>query len=241
MIPHRGPDRIGFRPIHNGIGNRDKRVTQEFYEDEAVRLSAPAFGKLATPFAEHLAACVKRPGVRRTLELGCGVADYLPVLPDGHIDYVGVDFSRGMLGKAVEFHSDERDTSFVRGDIEGLPMPGECMDLVFSVGVLGEYAPVDEAMVEAARVLRPGGIFTFTFMNLLTLYRVWKTAAIAAIRMVFGADSDAYHRVGGRMIARYPTTPAYVRSLAERAGFRDIVLQNTGDERGHLLVTCIKG
>jgi arsenite methyltransferase len=48
-------------------------------------------------------------------------------------------------------------TEFVRGEMEGIPLPDESVDVVLSNGVLNLSARKSRALAEIFRVLRPGG------------------------------------------------------------------------------------
>jgi len=222
------------------VKRTDKRVLQVLYDEIASKFSARDNVVLEEHLSARILKCFRRAPGGRVLDLGCGNGKSFPLFYDSGAGLVGVDFSLGMLRKARRLHEGKLDARLVRGDIEMLPFRDGAFDLVFSTGVLGEYAPVDRGVREAARILRPGGVFTFTFMNLLTPYRIWKSARIGAIRFLFGTDLTAYKLAGGRMVARFPATPGYVQARVRQAGFRDIEMENLADVRAHYMVTCVK-
>jgi len=224
----------------------DKRVTERFYDDEAQKLlvrhdvTKQDRVVILDRLTQHVKDCCARAGGGKVLDLGCGPGKYFPPLAEDGACLLGVDFSQGMLRKALQLGAKGAATSVARGDIEMLPLPDGTMDMVLSISVLGEYVPVAAGVPEAARVLRSGGLFTFTFMHLLNPYRLYKMLRITALRHVFGRDLNGYDRAGGRMVARFPITPGHVRAIVERSGFRDITLENLNDPRRHCLVTCVK-
>ena len=72
---------------------------------------------------------------------------------------VGVDFSAPMV---AEGHRRHPTIEFREGDAEALPFPADSFDaVVMNFGMLHLGRP-DEALVEAHRVLRPGGRVAFT-------------------------------------------------------------------------------
>ena len=103
------------------------------------------------------------------LDLGCGTGRYFWALP-GARSVTGVDRSAPMLEKAASpVHADritaERVT-LVRGDLSTIEFSPGAFDLVYSVGVLAEHAPLDGRVVSrVAGWLRPGGRFAFTTVH----------------------------------------------------------------------------
>jgi SAM-dependent methyltransferase len=130
-------------------------------------------GALVTRFGGWLRAVCERfaPPID-VLDLGCGTGRYFHALR-GVRRLVGIDVSAPMLerartpvvGEAVAAASVE----LVHGDfLQHAFSPGE-FDVVYSIGVLAEHSPFDEAV--AARVhewLRPGGRFAFTAVHPLS-------------------------------------------------------------------------
>ena len=51
----------------------------------------------------------------------------------------------------------EEWTEFVRGEMEGIPLPDGSLDVVLSNGVLNLSARKSRALAEIFRLLRPGG------------------------------------------------------------------------------------
>jgi len=103
------------------------------------------------------------------LDLGCGTGRYFHALARVR-RLVGIDVSRPMLERArrpvgdVAVPADR--IALVEGDfLQHEFQPGE-FDLVYSIGVLGEHSPFDEAIASrVARWLAPGGRFAFTTVH----------------------------------------------------------------------------
>ena len=103
------------------------------------------------------------------LDLGCGTGRYFHALTNVR-RLVGIDVSHPMLERA-------------RRPIGGIPLPADLVtliegdflvhefgkgefDFVYSIGVLAEHSPFDEALASrVARWLRPGGRFAFTAVH----------------------------------------------------------------------------
>jgi ubiquinone/menaquinone biosynthesis C-methylase UbiE len=90
------------------------------------------------------------------LDVGCGPAHLAAALAGRGVRYVGVDRSTGMLRRAHRSGrgSGPRRPHLVRADVEALPFPDGCFDVVVSTGVLGllELRARRTALSELARV-----------------------------------------------------------------------------------------
>jgi demethylmenaquinone methyltransferase/2-methoxy-6-polyprenyl-1,4-benzoquinol methylase len=96
------------------------------------------------------------------LDVGTGTGDLAFALarsaPGARV--VGIDYTAPMLarapGKAARARLDER-TGWTRADGHRLPFPDGTFDSVASAFVLRNFADLDRAYAEMARVVRPGG------------------------------------------------------------------------------------
>lgn len=103
------------------------------------------------------------------LELGCGTGRYFSALT-GTRSIVGLDASADMLAMArTPYRADAitaETITLIHGDLMSHPFAPASFDLVYSIGVLAEHAPLDGDV--AARVhhaLRPGGRFAFSTVH----------------------------------------------------------------------------
>ena len=125
------------------------------------------------------------------LDAGCGNGNILvramsqnsgKQLPKDRIRYVGLDFSRNMLGMAT---LRRQDASFAQGCVNHLPFKDKTFDRVVSSGVITCLPSVQDAALSLAefyRVLKPGGILVVDFFNQQSHYtRVRKTLFKEAI------------------------------------------------------------
>jgi SAM-dependent methyltransferase len=96
----------------------------------------------------------------RVLEAGCGTGLVLERLRAGAPAAVGIDLSRGMLGRARD-----RGLPVAQADLLRLPFPDGAFDLVCSFKVLAHVERIEAAVAELARVTRPGGLLVLEFYN----------------------------------------------------------------------------
>jgi SAM-dependent methyltransferase len=103
------------------------------------------------------------------LDLGCGTGRYFFAL-DNVRRLVGLDASDAMLAEARRPPHQElvhaESVTLVHGDLLTHPFADDEFDLVYSVGVLAEHAPLTRALVEHVLTwLKPGGRFAFTTVH----------------------------------------------------------------------------
>jgi SAM-dependent methyltransferase len=155
-------------------GSRAAAIYSDPYEeryrqhDELIR-----DGGAVTRLASWLRAVSERfPAPPDVLDLGCGTGRHFHVLTRAR-RLVGIDVSRPMLDRAQHPVGDPGRAAgwltLIEGDFLTYEFePGE-FDLVYSIGVVGEHSPFDEAL--AARVrrwLKPGGRLAFTTVHPLS-------------------------------------------------------------------------
>jgi SAM-dependent methyltransferase len=90
------------------------------------------------------------------LELGCGAGTYVRILAGVGYRAIGLDYSVPSLGRALAADPG-RKGHYLAGDAYALPVRSGEVDLVVSIGVLQALSRPEQALVEMARVLRPGG------------------------------------------------------------------------------------
>jgi len=113
---------------------------------------------------------LQRRGTARALDLGCGAGrNAIPLARMGW-DVTGTDLSWPMLRAAARRADEERlreRVSLMLAPMDGIPARDHHFDLVVAHGIwnlAGSSAEFRRALVEAARVARPGaGLFVFTF------------------------------------------------------------------------------
>jgi SAM-dependent methyltransferase len=103
------------------------------------------------------------------LDLGCGTGRYFWGVNNAR-SLVGFDASAAMLAEAQHPIRADRITAralrLVQGDLATHMFPNDSFDLVYSIGVLAEHAPLDAAIVDRVwRWLKPHGRFAFTTVD----------------------------------------------------------------------------
>jgi ubiquinone/menaquinone biosynthesis C-methylase UbiE len=110
---------------------------------------------------QRVAGAVELEG-REVLEVGCGRGGGCSFIARHHLPrrMTGVDFS----AKAIRFcrkHHRAEGLSFVHGDAEALPFGDASFDALVNVESSHCYASMPTFLLEARRVLRPGGYLLF--------------------------------------------------------------------------------
>jgi SAM-dependent methyltransferase len=97
-------------------------------------------------------------------EAGCGTGLLLREVGLVARSAVGLDLSRGMLAPARA-----RGLKVVQGSLTDVPLPSESFDVVYCMKVLAHVPPIERAVAELARIVRPGGYLLLEFYNPLSL------------------------------------------------------------------------
>jgi SAM-dependent methyltransferase len=150
------------RRYWNGISDDYQRAHGEAIEREAL-----AWGVWRIPESE-LGVLGDLAG-RDVLELGCGGGQWTGALARAGVRVFGVDFSERQLAyaRARCRGGPGRRPPLVQGDAERLPFGDACFDVVFCDHGATSFAEPGRAVAEAARVLRPGGLFAFCIASTL--------------------------------------------------------------------------
>ena len=97
------------------------------------------------------------------LELGCGAAQWSIALAQAGARPVGLDLSERQLEHARRLMAEAGvDFPLVHGSAESVPLPDMSFDIVFCDHGAMTFADPYRTVPEAARLLRPGGLFAFS-------------------------------------------------------------------------------
>lgn len=94
------------------------------------------------------------------LDAGCGTGRYLQELKNRGAFAVGMDLSQAMLARARDLTH-----SIARADLRALPFDAMSMDVVVCGLALGDFAELEVALKEIARVTRPGGCAIYSVVH----------------------------------------------------------------------------
>jgi len=138
-------------------------ITADLY-DEGQAAAIPAAALLASLGCGNPTALAELKPGETVLDLGSGggidvLLSARRVGPTGKA--YGLDMTDEMLALARENQrqSGLRNVEFLKGEIEGIPLADESVDVVISNCVINLAADKDRVLAEAFRVLKPGGRF----------------------------------------------------------------------------------
>jgi ubiquinone/menaquinone biosynthesis C-methylase UbiE len=95
---------------------------------------------------------------RDVVDIGCGAGVYARAwLELGAGRVTGVDFSTEMLAAAREEAGASERLRFVHGAADATGLPAACADVVFARALVHHLPSVEAFLLEARRLLRPGG------------------------------------------------------------------------------------
>ena len=105
------------------------------------------------------------------LEMGCGTGRLLHHLASNQFDLYGIDMSPGMLAVAKErLGGAERKISLQESNATETPFEAATFDAIYSILVVNLIPEYEKMFKEAARLIKPGGVFVFNIPNLESVY-----------------------------------------------------------------------
>ncbi|PTR26505.1 methyltransferase family protein [Rhodococcus sp. OK519] len=143
-------------------------------------------------------------GGRDVLDVGCGAGFHLPVFAAAARSVVGVEPHPPLVAAArarVEGHS---AITVLHGSAESLPLPDASVDVVHARTAYFFGPGCGPGILEAMRVLRPGGVLAIVDLDAtVSPYGDWMRADLAhydprAVESFFEAQGFAMHRVRTR-------------------------------------------
>jgi SAM-dependent methyltransferase len=128
----------------------------DWWQDEFTDGADPEYEEQILPLAAQLLA-----GHDRILDLGAGEGQIARLAADAGSTVVGVDPTWAQMAEA---QSRGGGPSYAQAPASSLPFPDAAFDAVVACLVFEHIDPLEPAVAEVARVLRPGGRFAF-FLN----------------------------------------------------------------------------
>lgn len=151
--------REAYSAIPTGGG---EPVTRRSYTAEELAELPPGAVSWALGVGNPVRGAGLRPG-QTVLDVGSGggidtILAARRVGPQGRV--IGLDMLAEMCARATE-HAHQAGVGgrveFLEGEMEAIPLPDECVDVVISNGVINLSPRKSRALAEVRRVLRPGG------------------------------------------------------------------------------------
>lgn len=135
---------------------------------------------------EQLCTSFGRPIV--ALDLGCGTGRHFNLLKNVE-RLVAIDPSEHMIEHAHNPIFADRITvgsiEYLLGDVHSGALRESTFDLIYSIGVMGEYVPVDAAFLRRLHsLLRPGGVAFFSATDSRSRIRVPENSRPSLVRRV---------------------------------------------------------
>lgn len=109
------------------------------------------------------------------LDLGSGTGFFTDLLAGTYDQVIGLDISTDMLDFAKEHRN--KKILWLEADAHKIPLKDNSIDFIYSNLVIQWFEPLDEAITEMLRVLKPGGLLIFTTLVDGTLHELkssWK-------------------------------------------------------------------
>jgi ubiquinone/menaquinone biosynthesis C-methylase UbiE len=176
----------------------------------------------APPKVAEFVARAGQTSAKRILDVGCGTGILVPYLlracPQATC-VVELDFADEMLRENARKVADRR-VSRLCADVQALPFPDGCFDLVLCFAVLPHLVDLEAALKELSRVLRPSGAF-------------------AVGHLMGSAELNAFHRSMGEPIAHDVLPP--VESLAQRLRQLGATVASAEERPDWYFVHVVKG
>jgi ubiquinone/menaquinone biosynthesis C-methylase UbiE len=152
------------------------------------------------------------------LEITCGGGQSAAYLAGMGARVTGVDFSSEQLAHARAFAESKKvQVRFIESNVEDLSMlEDSSFDIAFSAYALGFVEDIRRTFGEIRRVLRPGGLFAFSWMA--PMYAITREGALDLNRSYFDRSPIIYREASGTEVHFHRTYGDWHRALTE-AGF----------------------
>ena len=146
---------------------------------------------------------VIRPGAR-LLDLGCAQGRSSFKLLDLDLEIVGIDVSKRLIREAVKRYRSQsavaRGTFFV-ADGQRLPFTPSSFDCVLIYGVLHHLSDPAAACAEAARVLKPGGLYLGSENN--DTFLRWAFELLQRLMPLWHEEAGTHPLIGRRQLEKW--------------------------------------
>jgi len=124
---------------------------------------------------KHLMPWLPKKSDLTVLDLGSGTGFFTDLLAGNYQQVIGLDISTNMLRFAKSKRN--KNILWIEADAHKIPLADESVDLIYSNLVIQWFNPLNVAINEMLRVLKPGGLIIFTTLIDGTLHELkssWK-------------------------------------------------------------------
>jgi len=152
------------------------------------------------------------------LEIACGGGQSAVHLAKMGAHVTAIDFSSAQLEHARAFaRSKKAAVRFLQADAQDLSMLDDAgFDIAFSAYALGFVEDIQRTFREVGRVLRPGGLFVFSWMS--PLYPITEERGLLVKRSYFDRTPIVFKETHGTAVDFHRTYGDWHRALTD-AGF----------------------
>lgn len=146
---------------------QQKKIARSF---GAASNSYDTSARLQRYSGKHLMPYLPNRNDLTVVDLGSGTGFFTDILASKFEYVYGVDISKGMLNFAKA--NRDKNITWVAGNANSLPFQDHSIDLIYSNLMIQWCQPLDVAVKEILRVLKPGGLFIFSTLSRGTLFEL---------------------------------------------------------------------
>tara|TARA_B100000029_G_C17478761_1_gene924767 strand:- start:29 stop:763 length:735 start_codon:yes stop_codon:yes gene_type:complete len=165
------------------------------------------------------------------IDVGSGTGDLLKLILEKKLNTIiySVDLNKEMLKKSKNKYKNKR-VKFINANAEKLPLKNNKVDKYVISFCLRNITFIDEALNEALRVLKPGGIFyclefsTPSSNIIKSIYSKYKNKLIPIMGEKFANNKQAYEYLE-KSISQFPNQEILLEKI-KNIGFENVTFTN---------------
>lgn len=157
----------------------------------------------------------KIPREKTIVDLGCGFGRLAQTYANIFSQCYLVDPSEKMLRQARTFCQKIGNLRIEKGSLAKIPLGDQSVDVALTVRTLHHLADIRPALIEIARILKPGGFLILEYPNKMHLKNIVRNL-VSAKRSFFSLKPENIAR--GNKVPFYNYHPRYVQQLLSEYG-----------------------